>query len=86
MNVDHLNSNTPLKGPGGPDSLETVELVMAIEEAFDIEIPDEDAEKFRTIGDISVYVEQHARKRDPKKSVFEKIRDVIQHILTRIKS
>jgi acyl carrier protein len=35
----------------GADSLDTVELVMAFEEAFDIEIPDEDAEKIRTVSD-----------------------------------
>ena len=45
----------------GADSLDTVELVMAFEEAFDIEIPDEDAEKIRTIQDAISYIEQHAK-------------------------
>ncbi len=40
----------------GADSLDVVELVMAIEEAFDIEIPDEDAEKIRTVKDAIEYV------------------------------
>ncbi len=40
----------------GADSLDIVELVMAMEEAFDIEIPDEDAEKIQTIGDALSYV------------------------------
>jgi acyl carrier protein len=40
----------------GADSLDVVELVMALEEAFDIEIPDEDAELMNTIGDIEGYV------------------------------
>jgi len=40
----------------GADSLDTVELVMAFEEAFDIEIPDEDAEKISTVGDAIEYV------------------------------
>jgi acyl carrier protein len=40
----------------GADSLDVVELVMAIEEAFDIEITDEDAEAIRTLGDVEKYV------------------------------
>jgi acyl carrier protein len=42
----------------GADSLDTVELVMAFEEAFDIEIPDEDAEKIRTVQDAIAYVQK----------------------------
>jgi len=45
----------------GADSLDTVELVMAFEEAFEIEIPDEDAEKIRTVKDAVTYIEQHAK-------------------------
>jgi acyl carrier protein len=41
----------------GADSLDVVELVMALEEAFDVEIPDEDAENIRTVGDIFKYLE-----------------------------
>lgn len=40
----------------GADSLDTVELVMAFEEEFDIEIPDEDAEKMATVGDAIAYL------------------------------
>ena len=40
----------------GADSLDIVELVMALEEEFDIEIPDDDAEKIQTIGDALAYV------------------------------
>ena len=40
----------------GADSLDTVELVMAFEEEFDIETPDEDAEKMRTVADVVTYV------------------------------
>jgi acyl carrier protein len=40
----------------GADSLDLVELVMAMEEAFDIEIPDDDAEKIQTIGDAVTYL------------------------------
>ncbi len=42
----------------GADSLDIVELVMAIEETFDIEIPDEDAEKIRTVKDAIEYVQK----------------------------
>ncbi len=44
----------------GADSLDVVELVMALEEAFDLEIPDEDAEKIRTVKDIFDYLESHS--------------------------
>lgn len=43
----------------GADSLDVVELVMALEEEFDLEIPDEDAEKIATVGDASKYIERH---------------------------
>lgn len=42
----------------GADSLDTVELVMAFEEEFGIEIPDEDAEKMQTVGDAVEYIKQ----------------------------
>lgn len=42
----------------GADSLDIVELVMSIEESFDIEIPDEDAEKLQTIGDAITYLRE----------------------------
>jgi acyl carrier protein len=43
----------------GADSLDIVELVMAMEEEFDVEIPDEDAEKIQTVGDAVKYVTEH---------------------------
>jgi acyl carrier protein len=45
----------------GADSLDTVELVMALEEEFGIEISDEDAEKIITIGDAIKYIESHSK-------------------------
>ncbi|MFZ3211275.1 MAG: acyl carrier protein [Terriglobales bacterium] len=45
----------------GADSLDTVELVMAFEEAFEIEIPDEDAEKIRTVKDAVDYITKNAK-------------------------
>jgi acyl carrier protein len=46
----------------GADSLDTVELVMALEEGFGIEIPDEDAEKITTVKDAINYIESHLPK------------------------
>ncbi|MCH7992597.1 MAG: acyl carrier protein [Gemmatimonadetes bacterium] len=43
----------------GADSLDTVELVMAFEEEFGIDIPDEDAEQMRTVGEAITYIEKH---------------------------
>ena len=45
----------------GADSLDTVELVMAFEEAFSIEIPDEDAEKIATVQNAVEYIEKHSK-------------------------
>jgi acyl carrier protein len=44
----------------GADSLDVVELVMALEEEFGVEIPDEDAEKIITVGEAVKYIESHA--------------------------
>ena len=45
----------------GADSLDTVELIMEFEKAFDIQIPDEDAEKIATVGDAISYIEAHKK-------------------------
>lgn len=47
----------------GADSLDTVELIMALEEEFDIEIADEDAEKITTLRDAITYIETHMRQK-----------------------
>jgi acyl carrier protein len=44
------------------DSLDAVEIIMAIEDEFDIEIPDEEAENFQSVGDIARYVEEQIKK------------------------
>ena len=46
----------------GADSLDTVELVMAFEEEFGVDIPDEDAEQMRTVGDAIRYLKEHAEE------------------------
>jgi len=48
----------------GADSLDTVELVMAIEEEFDVDIPDEDAENMRTVGEAITYLKTKTEKAD----------------------
>jgi acyl carrier protein len=48
----------------GADSLDTVEVVMALEEEFGIEIPDEDAEKITTVGEAVKYIEDKVSKKE----------------------
>lgn len=45
----------------GADSLDTVELVMALEESFDMEIPDEEAEKIQSVGQAISYIQTHKK-------------------------
>ena len=47
----------------GADSLDTVEILMAIEEEFGIEIPDEDAENAKTVEDVISYINKHPKKK-----------------------
>ncbi|MGR3173720.1 MAG: acyl carrier protein [Candidatus Scalindua sp.] len=46
----------------GADSLDIVELVMELEDEFDVSIPDEDAEKMKTVGDAVKYINEHTQK------------------------
>lgn len=46
----------------GADSLDIVELIMALETEFDLEIPDEDAEKIATVGDVVEYIKNHSEE------------------------
>ena len=45
----------------GADSLDIVELVMTMEEEFDLDIPDEDAEKIKTVGDVAKYIAEKTK-------------------------
>jgi acyl carrier protein len=56
---DEVNPNAKFIEDLGADSLDTVELVMAFEEEFDLEIPDEDAEKIVTVGDAINYIKEN---------------------------
>ena len=57
VEADKVTDNANFIDDLGADSLDTVELVMAFEEAFELEIPDEDAEKIATVGDAVTYIE-----------------------------
>lgn len=46
----------------GADSLDTVELVMAIEDAFSVDVPDDEAEKLQTVADVVKYIEEKSAK------------------------
>jgi acyl carrier protein len=59
VNPDEVKSESKFVEDLGADSLDVVELVMALEEKFDIEIPDADAEKIITVGDALKYIEDN---------------------------
>lgn len=58
VNEGEVKSESKFVDDLGADSLDVVELVMALEEKFEIEIPDEDAEKIATVGDVVAYIEK----------------------------
>jgi acyl carrier protein len=58
VNPEQVTENASFIEDLGADSLDTVELVMAFEEQFDVEIPDEDAEKLTTVGDAIQYLDR----------------------------
>jgi len=57
VNIDEVKDDAKFVEDLGADSLDVVELVMALEEKFDIEIPDDEAEKIATVADVVTYVE-----------------------------
>ena len=58
VDADSVNADAHFIDDLGADSLDTVELVMAFEEEFDMEISDEDAEKLETVGDAITYLDE----------------------------
>jgi acyl carrier protein len=61
VNADQVTKEARFIEDLSADSLDTVELVMAFEEEFSIEVPDEEAEKLQTVGDVVAYVEEHSQ-------------------------
>jgi acyl carrier protein len=62
VNADQVTAEAKFIEDLGADSLDTVELVMALEEEFGLEIPDEEAEKLQSVGDVIKYVEDAQAK------------------------
>ena len=57
--ADDMAMETNIAGDLGADSLDVVELLMSIEDEFDVEIPDEEIENIKTIGDLVKYIEEN---------------------------
>lgn len=62
VEADDVNINSTFIDDLGADSLDIVELIMAFEEEFSIEIPDEAAEKIKTVQDVVTYIDQNQNK------------------------
>jgi len=62
VNAEQVTEDASFIDDLGADSLDIVELVMALEDVYGIEIPDEDAEKIETVGDAIKYIEEHMKK------------------------
>ena len=62
VDADKVNPEAQFVNDLGADSLDTVELIMALEEELDIEIPDETAEKIKTVGEAVAYIQENAKK------------------------
>ena len=62
VNADQVVQEAKFIEDLGADSLDTVELIMALEEEFGIEVPDEEAEKLVSVGDVTRYIEENSKK------------------------
>ena len=62
VNEDEITMESTFIDDLGADSLDIVELIMSLEEELEIEIPDEDAEKFKTVGDVVEYINSHSEQ------------------------
>ncbi len=62
VNPEQVTPNAKFIEDLGADSLDTVELVMAFEEEFSVDVPDEDAESLQSVGDVIKYIEEKSAK------------------------
>lgn len=62
IDEEEVNMESSFIDDLGADSLDLVELIMALETEFDLEIPDEDAEKISTVGDVVDYIKSHTEE------------------------
>lgn len=62
ISEDEITMDSSFLGDLNADSLDIVELIMALEDELDMEIPDEDAEGFVTVGDVVKYVKSHVEE------------------------
>jgi len=61
VNADQVTPEAKFIEDLGADSLDTVELIMALEEEFSIEVPDEEAEKLASVNDVIKYIEENSK-------------------------
>ncbi len=59
VDVDTMSADTKIADDLGADSLDVVDMLMTLEDEFGIEIPDEDIEGLKTVGDVAEYIQQH---------------------------
>ena len=60
VDMNDLTDTTNIEEDLGADSVEVIDLLMSLEDEFQIEIPDEAIDEIRTIGDLAAYIEEHA--------------------------
>ena len=62
LEIEEINMDSSCVDDLGADSLDIVELIMALETEYDLEIPDEEAEKISTVGDVVEYIKNHTEE------------------------
>ena len=80
VNVEEVTMEASFTKDLGADSLDTVELVMALEEEFGMEIPDEDAEKITTVGEAVKYIAGHLQSQALKGETHEKVNGFVSKV------